>query len=226
MNHLPRSSCFLALLGCYAPWAEPGANAVEFTKETSCISVETDSDAHPEQLTVELWLRAAEELLYIDHPLVTWPGGFALWVDQDGVGWFTDSARSNGASYATGFLDGELHHVAGTWDGETSTLFVDGERVGFSPAIFGEDPGDTLYIGCWGTQEIFYEGLLDEVRISSVVRYTEDFTLESVPFESDDDTLSLWHLDEGEGEWSLDAMGRYDASLVDLDWISFELTEP
>ena len=44
----------------------------------------------------------------------------------------------------------------------------------------------------------------DEVRISNVARYTEDFTPEE-RFEPDEHTLALYHFDEGEGNVLIDS---------------------
>ncbi len=52
----------------------------------------------------------------------------------------------------------------------------------------------------------FY-GLMDEIRVSSTARYTEDFqpALRHTP---DSETLLLYHLDEGDGTVAHDASGN------------------
>jgi hypothetical protein len=50
----------------------------------------------------------------------------------------------------------------------------------------------------------FFSGALDEVRISKVVRYAEDFTGPPGPFTPDADTIGLWHFDEGAGQVAAD----------------------
>jgi hypothetical protein len=42
-----------------------------------------------------------------------------------------------------------------------------------------------------------YNGLIDEIRLSNVVRYTTGFERPSEPFTSDGNTVALYHLDEG-----------------------------
>ena len=44
-----------------------------------------------------------------------------------------------------------------------------------------------------------YSGWIDEVRLSSVLRYAGDFSRPTEPFKPDVDTAALWHFDEGEG---------------------------
>jgi hypothetical protein len=47
----------------------------------------------------------------------------------------------------------------------------------------------------------FFAGLLDEVRLSNIARYTgASFTPPTAPFGTDANTVGLWHLDEGTGQ--------------------------
>jgi glucose/arabinose dehydrogenase len=50
-----------------------------------------------------------------------------------------------------------------------------------------------------------YDGLMDEVRISSSLRYEGVFTRPTSPFSTDADTAALYHLDEGVGAVAGDA---------------------
>ena len=54
----------------------------------------------------------------------------------------------------------------------------------------------------------FFPGLLDEVRISSIVRYSRNFTPQTTPFITDAGTIALYHLDEGTGQVLNDASGN------------------
>jgi len=54
----------------------------------------------------------------------------------------------------------------------------------------------------------FFPGLLDEVRISSIVRYSSNFTPQTTPFITDASTIALYHLDEGTGQVLNDASGN------------------
>lgn len=99
-------------------------------------------------------------------------------------------------------------HVAATWDGTTIRTFVNGkfvmefEKTGpdGEPGVLN-DTDDSLKIGrrvrgAAGIHSIF-SGLIDEVRISKVIRYTEaGFTVPAKAFTSDADTVALYHFDE------------------------------
>jgi hypothetical protein len=92
------------------------------------------------------------------------------------------------------------HHLALVNDGERLTLYVDGITEGSSPTDaepIVTDESD-LFLGTNLRQGSFLEGKLDEVRISKVARYVDDFE-PAERFELDDQTAALWHFDEGEG---------------------------
>jgi hypothetical protein len=117
-------------------------------------------------------------------------------------------------------LDGAWHHVAVQYrpsDG-AMWLFVDGtlDASGYAP------PGDVSYpddaipsIGCDGapcTSDTYlafgssklrrhpaYKGSLDEIRVSSKLRYVAGFTPPRAAFAADADTAALYHFDEGNG---------------------------
>lgn len=112
----------------------------------------------------------------------------------------------------------EWHHVAATFDNEALRLFIDGELVG--EALTGPGPADdypgVLRIGAAAyADNFFFNGLIDEVRLSSVARYVADFALppRRLPIE-DDHTVALWHFDEPDGEQKVvDATGVHDGAL-------------
>lgn len=117
--------------------------------------------------------------------------------------------------------DGTWSHVAVTYDRATGevTGWVDGIPAGTAtvgPLASGASVDD-LALG--GTPSAGYQflGHLDEVRISTVIRYTTDFSPRTW-FEPDADTLGLWHLDEGVGTTTADAVSGESAQLDGVDW--------
>ena len=115
-------------------------------------------------------------------------------------------------------------HVVATFDGEVLTLFVDGkkqpnsrsfEQVFVSPLslMIGANPDEGV-----GDRD-FFQGLIEEVRISGTVRYTEDFT-PTLRFETDDQTIALYHFDEGSGNILNDASGNErHGTIVGAKWV-------
>jgi 3',5'-cyclic AMP phosphodiesterase CpdA len=104
------------------------------------------------------------------------------------------------------------HHVAATFDGAMVRIFVDGALAGEAPGRGRRTPNDLfMMVGADVTKEntpvSFFEGRIDEVRISKVARYTAAFTPQR-RFEPDADTLVLLHMDGAIGPWAYDSSGR------------------
>jgi hypothetical protein len=203
--------------------------AVEFNGESSCIEAPTDVSilSDPEAgFTIEAWVQGPEEAAFATHPLIIWNGAFALWTGAEGEGHFTDSSTSlQGADGSAGWMDGGLHHVAGTYQSGTASLFLDGEKIAFNgSSALGGSPAESIYIGCWASTDVHFEGIIDEVRLSSSVRYTENFSPIQSEFELDDATIHLWHFDEGENDIAKDEAARADAYLTHVDWVNFSLS--
>jgi cysteine-rich repeat protein len=108
--------------------------------------------------------------------------------------------------------DGKWHHFAGcrTVAGAvvTNTVFLDGvKKATASGAATSIGANAAVVLG--GTTYVAdgLDGAIDEVRISSVVRYTADF-VPARRLVTDVDTVALWHLDEGTGTTFVDASGN------------------
>lgn len=56
-----------------------------------------------------------------------------------------------------------------------------------------------LYLGERGDATNWFDGAIDEMRISASERYTSDYTPAVAPFTTDADTRALWHFDENTG---------------------------
>lgn len=101
-------------------------------------------------------------------------------------------------------------HLAGSWDGEKMYLFIDGElkaEMAFLGPLFHGGPGDqSLKIGNDWTLYYGFNGLIDEVRLSSIGRYQANFEPQS-QLTADEYTVGLWHFDEGQGTVAADASG-------------------
>lgn len=103
-------------------------------------------------------------------------------------------------------------HVAATWDGLIARTFVNGKFLksfdqwtgpgGAKGVLNLPDPPEPLRVGRRGAGGDCHQpfaGLIDEVRISKVVRYTEaGFALPTKEFEPDADTVALYHFNEAD----------------------------
>ncbi|MBL8817239.1 MAG: protein kinase [Planctomyces sp.] len=76
-----------------------------------------------------------------------------------------------------------------------------------------------LRIGCDGTERRFFQGRIDQVRISRIARYDNNFA-PIASLTSDDSTLALYNFDEGTGDVLRDATGNgHDGKIVGAKWV-------
>lgn len=117
----------------------------------------------------------------------------------------------NGCAYSSVIVQKTLsedqllswQHVAAVIgdDGKLS-LFVNGESSGVnSSSVSSVCQSDSdLIIGAkkYNTGQVagYFQGLIDEARVSSIARYSVNFTPSTSPFVEDKDTQFLWHLDD------------------------------
>lgn len=131
---------------------------------------------------------------------------YRLSVNREGLlrSWFSVDGTLNNIRVLysdTPVPKNEWVHVATTYDGQVMRLFIGGDMVAEKamrgrPAQLGYQ---NIAIGgnncCDGYYEVF-NGLIDEVRISSIVRYRENFTPPAEQFIADEKTLLLLSFDE------------------------------
>lgn len=146
---------------------------------------------------------------------------------EDGVISFGVSRGDTGTTLCgtTRVIDEMWHHIAVTRDSVTGrmALYIDGRLdvsangptgdISYRDGRATEWPNDPfLVIGAEkhdydNTQYPSYSGWMDELRISTVVRYLDDFVPSNEPFTTDDDTVLLFHFDEGSGNHVEDSSG-------------------
>ena len=102
------------------------------------------------------------------------------------------------------------HHIAGVYDGVEVRLYVDGQLVDRQAAKGKrKHNGLPLIVGADVTKEggatSHFKGQLDEVRISTVARYSGEAFTPARRFESDSATALLLHMDGALGWWAPDA---------------------
>ena len=155
-------------------------------------------------LTIEAWVRpgasSADGLLVIGaDDNAGWSlelngGRLTLWLAT------TQGLRSN--QNTTLLQAGQWYHVAATYANGSAQTFVNG--AGSTSSSVGTlTQGPFLRFGGLAGYA-FFNGALDEVRISSVVRYVGNFTPPAAPFVSDANTIGLWSFDEGAGQTAAD----------------------
>jgi hypothetical protein len=153
-------------------------------------------------------------------------GDFGLSVvAESGIVAFGVSRGDNGATICgtTNIINDQWHHIAVTRSAESGIVqlyvngVLDGEMIApggdisYRAGRASEWPNDPYLV--MGAEKHDYDnttypsfsGWVDELRISDIIRYTEDFAVPTAPFTPDDNTLGLYHFDEGEGDTILDS---------------------
>ena len=134
----------------------------------------------------------------------------AIWPENPDIsGWDWNNKDGEAGSDANIPVN-KWTHVAATWDGLLVRMFVNGKFLksfdgwtgqnGTKGVLHLPDPPEPLRIGRRHNGSDCHQpfsGLIKEVRISKVVRYTEKgFDLPTTEFTPDADTVALYHFDE------------------------------
>ena len=87
--------------------------------------------------------------------------------------WHTQADSGSGQQFTIAvrpeIYDGEFHHVAGTWDGVQSNLYLDGQLVASTPVSghLNAALNEPLRLGRYGNQPFHLTGVLDEPTVFS-----------------------------------------------------------
>ena len=187
--------------------------ALTLDGETTCIRLDPVRAAIPDgPFTVEGRLRGTafkDRRGFINN---TESSGYGIFVSDGKPAFsvFLGDKYVNAQSKERVLKDGVWHHVAGVFDGEEVRLYVDGALVAATPGkgkrklnklpvFVGADVNDK------GAPVSFFEGAIDEVRLSKTARYSgASFTPER-RHQDDADTSVLLHLDAPLGPLAPDA---------------------
>ena len=166
-------------------------------------------------LTVEMWIKRTE--VNVEGGLfgrfVYDIGGYEVWIDQNNYLLFQIAAPSFTRINAWGFYitSGTWHHIACTVSNTgIGRIYVDGiDRTSNGYETFSM-PASVDTNATIGSAPNGLEAgvIIDEVRVSNIVRYTTNFTVSTTPFTVDGYTKGLWHFNEGGGLTVNDVSGN------------------
>lgn len=153
-------------------------------------------------------------------------GGVTLEVRKDGVLFSLFVGGQYVHARSTEFLaTGKPINVAGVTDRKQLVLFINGKKVASAPADLDQFTPSTLPFliganpGAKGKVTSPFIGRIDEVRISRVARYMNDYTPRP-RLEADKDTLALFHCDQGSGGALLDSSNhKYHGTITGAKWV-------
>jgi hypothetical protein len=143
-------------------------NATLFDGSNSYMTVPHDAAISlADEFSVELWYR--RDGPSGDYEVLAMKGNYnyALVVYKDYIAFtYTDSTGDTPNVFASGFNDGDWHHVVGVYDGSNVLIYVDGglentDSAGTEPATNSND----LYLGGFGPGSYNLDGAIDQVRV-------------------------------------------------------------
>ncbi len=175
----------------------------------------------PPQLTVDAWVNPSslvqdgnivDHSEFNDNP----PEGWALAL-IDGHPAVKIFHPEMSAAIAPALLPlNQWSFLSATIDGAKLAIFVDGQLVGSFDAPSAADPFpiNSVLVGGLPFDHPVH-GLVDEVRISGVIRYDASFDRPTARFEPDADTIALWHFDEETDP--TDSASGWDLHICDVE---------
>ncbi|MED6333976.1 MAG: LamG-like jellyroll fold domain-containing protein [Planctomycetota bacterium] len=186
----------------------------------SALRVDLDEDL--DQLTVECWVRGPAPKERAGLVCRTEQSGFGIfWRDSGGESAvprgmvYVEGREGGGAEYAVAGASepwefGEWTHLALSHDGSRVRFFVNGTLTGEAAGGEAFSNGLPLFIGAdtdgQANPVSFFEGQVDEVRVSRRARYRLPFQPSRI-LERDVDTVLLLHLDRQVGGFHPDDSG-------------------
>jgi len=150
--------------------------ARSFNGTSDRILVGDSTSLKPSNITIEAWIKTSTANRYIAHKYKTAASydGYGLATSASGYVrcWVGGSAWTTGT---TNVSDGKWHHIACTYNGSNVSIYVDGasdvtpqaQTANLSYAI-------DLNIGCYNAASDWFNGIIDELRISDVARSADE----------------------------------------------------
>ena len=192
-----------------------GGSSAEFTAANNTFLDVLYQPGFPDNFTIE-WFVYFKTLPSING-FYMFQGGKVLGqntyigIKNLGSGQFDlEFAASNGASQTfRGYefdnaVTGEWFHIAAQKNGSTPEVYIDGiqktlRKTGGASfgSGYGLTPPETL-LGRY-YNGLHLDGYMDEYRVSNIARYNANFTPQTEPFQNDDNTLLLLHMDGTDG---------------------------
>jgi hypothetical protein len=155
-------------------------------------------------LTVEAWVKYTSNSNYQNIVAkecygTTGCGGYALQITNTGkprMIVYRGGSSFTAVSGATTITQGVWHHVAGVFDGSEIRVYLDGVEDGSGTSQAPVSGTASLSIGRRSsTSQYYFNGLIDEVRVSAAALYDSDFTPDESPRVVCGTTKGLWKFD-------------------------------
>ncbi len=218
-NHNDGTLVNFTLNGTTDGWVPPFDQALKFGPGMYCSRGPFTTLTEP--LTLECWVKWSGTTSSPTGECVVYNGnsglnGYGLYMDNSG---YLNALRGGYALGKTSYIPpiGTWVHLALVLSSDVWSLYANGVSQTLDDNTTGAStPAGVFLVGgnIYSTDLTldYFNGDIDEVRISDVARYTGNFTPPSLPFTTDGNTIALYHFDEGSS-----ATTAYDASGIGND---------
>ena len=204
-----RSHLFLCIAFICSVANAQWGSALNFNNSSQYAHLGAPVDTITDNLTMEAWVKWTGNTSQL-QPIVFNGGadtcGYGLILYSD------DHISILLGNVDWGISDSVLHpgvwtHLAMVRNNGNWSLYLDGSSIAMSRLTnqTPKTPNTDFYVGAANHSNSFFNGAIDEVRISKVARYTSNFTPQSAPFTADANTVALYHFDEGSGLTTADS---------------------
>jgi len=180
-----------------------GTASARFTTDGDLLEIGSDADLQYgfSTYTLEAWvhLTANGRKQYIINKGNTAATAFGLYLETSNK--LTGQHGTTVFTATTVLSTGTWYHVMMSRDSANQNrLFVNGVLEATTTASANVTNSDNLTIGGYsGTSNLSLRGYLDEIRVSTVARYTNSFTVPTASYNSDVSTTILIHADGADG---------------------------
>jgi len=184
-----------------------GTASARFTTDGDLLEIGSDADLQYgfSTYTLEAWvhLTTGGRKQYVINKGNTAATTFGLYLETSNK--LTGQHGTTVFTATTVLNTGTWYHVMMSRDSNNQNrLFVNGVLEATTTATANITNSDNLTIGGYsGTGNLSLRGYLDEIRISTVARYTDSFTVPTVSYNSDVSTTILIHADGADGSVSI-----------------------
>ncbi len=187
--------------------------AMAFDGQDDCLVIpHAELDLHDGPFTVECWFRANS---FKDRQGLlnkTENSEYGYFLNNGVPAFYVHLSGSYASVKPEGIVldTGRWYQIAAVFDGEELRLYLDGKQCAQTPAkgkrtlreiplLIGADTDDQ------GRGNSFFDGLIDEVRVSNVARYQGQTFTPTRNNEPDQATRLLLHMDQRVGSWAHDS---------------------
>ncbi len=134
-------------------------------------------DFMKEPFTIEFWVKSDENSSAFMHPIALGAAHeCTFYVYQGHITYKITENRDIRAEKQIGQIDEDWHHIALTYDGDTIMPYFDGNAVIESLAVIAHQvlSQPSMHLGCDGNTSSFFNGSIDNVRIWTKERTSEE----------------------------------------------------